>query len=322
MRGVVTASPTGRLSSPRLDLDRRPSKSLASSSSSTSLLLPLRPRPRNLSPLRSPRPPRTSEFWYEDEEEFDAIAGSLRRKTVHVVGGGGGGGGGDGNGNRSEEEEAKTTTATAKAAAEQLAGVPFDACFYGQPGDEEAGLKSCCPALSVLWPASRSGPPYFLRPRRRPALDELSRRVSSSSSSSSSSPAEGASSSAADAAAAAAAAADAAWADISSQNWRVELAYGLGGTKAAVGGSSGGGGGGGEEKLLDPERPEAVLVVVAPAAAARALAGAAAAAFAAASASSTTNQQLYSVITLREWEGGIDSVDATAPGWRELLEEK
>ena len=322
MRGVVTASPARRLSSPRLDLDRRTSKSLASSSSSspspssTSLLpLPLRPRPRNLSPLRSPRPPRTSEFWYEDEEEFDAIAGSLRRKTVYVFGGG--------NGNGGEEEEEATTTA--RAAAEQLAGVPFDACFYGQPGDEEAGPKSCGPALSVLWPAGRSGPPYFLRPRRRPALDELTRRVSSPSSSAA----------AEVTAAAAAAAADAAWAEISSQNWRVELAYGLGGTKAtaaaaaaAEAAAAGGGssGGGAEEPLLDPERPEAVLVVVAPASAARALAAAAAAAAAsaaAASASSTTDQQqLYSVVTLREWEGGIDSVDATAPGWRELLEEK
>lgn len=35
-------------------------------------------------------------FWYEDEEEFDAIAGSLRRKTVYIFGGGEGGGGGPG----------------------------------------------------------------------------------------------------------------------------------------------------------------------------------------------------------------------------------
>ena len=72
---------------------------------------------------------------------------------------------------------------------------------------------------------------------------------------------------------------------------------------------------GGAGALLDPERPETVLVVVAPPSAARALAGAAL------GGGVPPADRLYSVVTLREWEGGGDGAeDAAAPGWRDLLE--
>lgn len=301
MRGVLAASsPAGRSMSSPFFNHRLPSK-LSSLSSATSpprpdsLLLLRPPRPprdsRRATRRRSPRPrpPRTSEFWYEDEEEFDAIAGSLRRKTVYIVAAGGGGEAG---------EEAAAT-----AAARELAGVSFDACFYGQAGDDDddaATTSSCGPALSALWPASRSGPPYFLRPRRRPALDALSRVAAAGGSKATTSEAE-----------AEANAADSAWAEIASQNWRVELAYGLG----AAGGSKSSGSG---TPLLDPERPESVLVVVAPPEAARALARAAA--LGGGATTPPAADQPYAVVTLREWEGGGDSADAAAPGWRYLLE--
>ena len=241
-------------------------------------------------------------FWYEDEEEFDAIAGSLRQKTVYIFGGGEGGGGGGG-GEAPAPAPAATAAAAAKAeaAAAELAGVPFDACFYGHAGDDgsDGGTSGCGPALAALWHPGRSGPPFFLRPRRRPALDALGR-------------AEGAERAGAGAAAGAAAAADSAWAEIASQNWRLELAYGLG---AGGGGSAAGSSRGGAGALLDPERPETVLVVVAPPSAARALAGAAL------GGGVPPADRLYSVVTLREWEGGGDGAeDAAAPGWRDLLE--
>lgn len=261
--------------------------SLSSDLRQPSKLSPTSSAPLPVSSLRRerrprPRPPRTSEFWYEDEEEFDAIAGSLRRKTVYIVEGGG---------------EAATTTATStiEAAAAQLSSVSFDACFYGQGGDEDKGASSCAPALAALWPPSRSGPPYFLKPRRRPALDALSRLI------------EAGSEETAETSAAAAAAADSAWSEIASQNWRVELAYGLGG-------GAGGGRDGSEGLLADPERPESILVVVSPPGAADALTGAAIG-----RASPPDPRRPYSVITLREWEGG-ESADAAAPGWRDLLE--
>ena len=284
MRGILAVSPAaGRMSSPFFFNHRRPSSKSSTSPASLPLL---QPRPRNSRATRSPRPPRTSEFWYEDEEEFDAISGSLRRKTVYIFGGGG-----------------EATTTMTEAAAAQLAGVSFDACFYGQAGDDDdddSKNSSCGPALSTLWPPSRSGPPYFLRPRRRPALDELSRAAASAG---------------AGAEAEVAAAIDAAWAEISSQNWRVELAYGLGGAGGA------GRSDGSEAPLLDPERPESVLVVVAPAEAARALAGAALLGGGVPPPAAADQQQLYPIVTLREWEGG-DGADAAAPGWRDLLERK
>ena len=92
-----------------------------------------------------PRPPpttvaRTSEFWYDDEEEFDAIAGdSLRPKRVTIVGGETGGAG-----------------------AGDATGPAFDACFHA-PGPAPAA------AAAALW-AGRSGPPFFIKPRARPAL--------------------------------------------------------------------------------------------------------------------------------------------------------
>jgi len=81
---------------------------------------------------------RTSEFWYDDEEEFDAVAGdSLRPKRVTIVGEGG--------------------------ADPGLAAALYDACFHS-PGPGPAA------AAATLW-AGRSGPPFFIRPRPRAALD-------------------------------------------------------------------------------------------------------------------------------------------------------
>ena len=92
-------------------------------------------------PSRLPRPPRTSEFWYDDEEEFDAIAGdSLRAKAVTVVVGGGEG-----------------------AAAAVSSSTRFDACFHA-PG--------AAAAASALWAGRpEAGPPFFIKARARPALE-------------------------------------------------------------------------------------------------------------------------------------------------------
>ncbi len=120
----------------------------------TSILAPGRLTPRRSTPNaaqhrprhpRCPPPVRTSEFWYDEEEEFDAIAGdSLRPKhlTVVVAGGGGGGGG---------ASIASTTR--------------FDACFHS-PG------PAATSAAADLWAGRpEAGPPFFIKPRARPDLD-------------------------------------------------------------------------------------------------------------------------------------------------------
>ena len=216
-------------------------------------------------------PPRTSEFWYEDEDEFDAIAGSLRRKQVFVFG--------------CDEGDEASSSLLLQTTAARLSAVAFDACFYGCAAGENEELAIAAP-LAALWPAERSGPPYFLKPRRRPALDELA-AVSSSSSTSSEN------------------AADSAWKELASQNWRVELGYGLGG---GVGG-----------EIPDPERPETLLVVVASRAAAAALLSAAASSESKFNGSSAlSNEEPYAVVTFRAWEGGRE--DEVAPSWRDLVE--
>jgi hypothetical protein len=106
------------------------------------------PRPGHTPPPPPPRlrhfpRPRTSEFWYEDEEEFDSIAGdSLRPKTLTVV------------------DMSSATDLPALAAA--LAPTAFDACFHS-PGAADAA--------KVLWGPDRGGPPFFIRPRPRSTLD-------------------------------------------------------------------------------------------------------------------------------------------------------
>jgi hypothetical protein len=104
-------------------------------------------------PRRRRRPPprdtgrRTSEFWYEEDSEYDAVTDAMLPKMVAVVAAPAAGAGGDG--------------AEALAALRAcLAPAPLAAAFAG------AGEAAFARAL---W-AGRGGPPYFLKVKAREAL--------------------------------------------------------------------------------------------------------------------------------------------------------
>jgi hypothetical protein len=113
---------------------------------------PPRPTPLATRPARRrlPPPPRTSEFWYDgEEEEFDGVAADRRAKQVTLLAAPADDDGGD--------DDAGWT----EAARGRLAGRQFDACFHG---------ARVAAAAARVW-EGRGGPPFFLKPRRRDALD-------------------------------------------------------------------------------------------------------------------------------------------------------
>jgi hypothetical protein len=157
------------------------------------VVTPTAPRPRR------PPPARTSEFWYEEEDEFDAVADALRAKTVWLATVEDGDDGGDGDGG-------------VAAAATSLASVDFDAAFRA-PAVADA-------AVARLW-AGRGGAPLFIKPRARwlggERRRERERRRRQQRRPTPPPPRRAA----LDAAAASPAAADAVWAELAGQNWRV-----------------------------------------------------------------------------------------------------
>lgn len=95
-------------------------------------------------PRRPPRP-RTSEFWYDgEEEEFDGVAADVRAKTVVLL-----------------PVNDGDDSSWIDQARSKLADRAFDACFCS---------SAALPAATRVW-AGRDGPPFFLKPRVRPALD-------------------------------------------------------------------------------------------------------------------------------------------------------
>jgi hypothetical protein len=165
-------------------------------------LLPRRPRGSLL-------PRRTSEHWYDDELEYDAVREILDPKRVVIA---------------SVDNDGATAASLPK--------LRYAVGFCSEQASE---------AASEVWSEElgRAGPPLFLKVRKRLALTELDE--------------EG------DGASASAASAEAFWAEVSAQNWRTELDYGLGS---------------GEDETSSPlaVREEAVLVLVNRQEAARALA--------------------------------------------------
>ncbi|KAL4458303.1 hypothetical protein ABPG75_013168 [Micractinium tetrahymenae] len=134
----------------------------------------------------------TSEHWYEDEEEFDALTDAMKRKLVVLV--------------ASPAAEGFSSSdgmpATVDALRAFLQPLKFDQAFTSQ---------QALPFAQQVW-AGRDKAPYFLKVRQRAQLDAAAEPA-----------AEG------DQAAAAAAAAEGVWAELLQQNWRVELDAGLGG---------------------------------------------------------------------------------------------
>lgn len=146
-------------------------------------------------------PRRTSEHWYEDELEYDAVREILDPKRVVIT--------------------AAAAPSSAAALAAALPRLRYAVAFCSSEASE---------AAAEVWDAlGRAGPPLFLKTRKRAALTELDAAA-----------AAGAAGEGAPPSAAAAAAAEAFWSELAGQNWRTELDYGLGmGDEAAAASTAG-----------------------------------------------------------------------------------
>lgn len=122
---------------------------------------PLHPPPRpapSLPRYRHTRlpPARTSEFWYDDEDEFDGVAADVRAKTVVLVPVPA----------SADTKNSPVDDAWVAHTRSRLQDVRFDACFCSAHAET---------AAAHVWEGrSEAGPPLFLKPRVRSGLDSAS----------------------------------------------------------------------------------------------------------------------------------------------------
>lgn len=93
---------------------------------------------------RMPHPPKTSEFWWEEEEEFDAVTDRVLPKYFYIL----------------TPPTSEYEAANSEAAALSIKGIKFTAGFCGPDVEDFA---------TAVWNGN-AGPPLFLKMRPRQCL--------------------------------------------------------------------------------------------------------------------------------------------------------